>query len=106
VELVTRARAHYRLKRDAMLAALAECMPPNVGWTSPEGGFFIWLRLPTCVSGTALLQRAIEEARVAFLPGTAFFHDGSGENLIRLSYSLPDAADIASGVRRLASLLQ
>lgn len=105
-DLVTRARAHYRHKRDAMLAALAKYMPPNVDWTRPEGGFFIWLRLPARVSGTALLQRAIEEARVAFVPGTAFFHDGRGENMIRLSYSLPDAADIASGVRRLAWLLQ
>ena len=105
-ELITRARAHYRPKRDAMLAALAVHMPPDVGWTQPEGGFFIWLKLPAGVSGTALLQRAIEEAKVAFVPGAAFFHDGRGENTIRLSYSLPDAADIASGVRRLASLLR
>lgn len=105
-ELVTRARAHYRPKRDAMLSALAEYMPPNVGWTRPEGGFFIWLKLPAGVSGAALLRRAIDEARVAFVPGAAFFHDGSGENTIRLSYSLPNAAGIASGVRRLASLLR
>ena len=105
-ELVTRARAHYQPKRDAMLAALADYMPPNVTWTRPEGGFFIWLKLPDGVSGTALLQRAIGEVRVAFVPGAAFFHDGSGENTIRLSYSLPDTADIASGVRRLASLLR
>jgi DNA-binding transcriptional MocR family regulator len=105
-ELVARARAHYRAKRDAMLAALAEDMPPKIGWTRPEGGFFIWLELPPGVSGAALLQRAIEEAKVAFVPGAAFFHDGSGENTIRLSYSLPDVADIASGVHKLAALLR
>jgi len=104
-DLVARARAHYRPKRDAMLAALEAHMPPGVTWTTPEGGFFIWLKLPDGVSGAALLKRAIEEARVAFVPGAAFFHDGSGENTIRLSYSLPDVSDIATGVRRLASLL-
>jgi DNA-binding transcriptional MocR family regulator len=83
-QLVTRARAHYRPKRDAMLTALAEYMPPSVSWTRPEGGFFIWLRLPAGVLGAALLQRAIEDVRVAFVPGAALFHDGSGENTIRL----------------------
>jgi DNA-binding transcriptional MocR family regulator len=81
-------------------------MPPSVSWTRPEGGLFIWLKLPAGVLGTTLLQRGIEDVRVAFVPGAVFFHDGSGENTIRLSYSLPDAADIANGVRRLASLLR
>jgi DNA-binding transcriptional MocR family regulator len=104
-ELIARARAHYRPKRDAMLAALDACMPANVSWTRPEGGFFIWLKLPEGVSGAALLKRAIDEAKVAFVPGAAFFHDGSAENTIRLSYSLPGTSDIATGVRRFASLL-
>jgi DNA-binding transcriptional MocR family regulator len=104
-ELIARARAHYRPKRDAMLAALEAHMPPSVNWTRPEGGFFIWLRLPTEVSGASLLKRAIDEAKVAFVPGGAFFHDGSGENTIRLSYSLPDTAEITTGVRRFSSLL-
>jgi DNA-binding transcriptional MocR family regulator len=106
VELVERARACYRPKRDAMLAALTEFMPASVGWTKPEGGFFIWLTLPNGMSGAALLRRAIDEAKVAFVPGAAFFHDGSGESTIRLSYSLPDASEITAGVGRLARLLQ
>lgn len=105
-ELIARARAHYRPKRDAMLAALQAHMPSGVNWTRPEGGFFVWLKLPTGVSGASLLKRAIEEAKVAFVPGVAFFHDGSGDNTIRLSYSLPHASEIAAGVRRLASLLR
>ncbi len=105
-ELIARARAHYRPKRDAMLAALKAHMPSGVNWTRPEGGFFVWLKLPTGVSGASLLKRAIEEAKVAFVPGVAFFHDGSGDNTIRLSYSLPHASEIAAGVRRLASLLR
>ena len=105
-ELIARARSRYRAKRDAMLAALAAYMPPSISWTRPEGGFFIWLTLPAGVSGASLLTRAVDEARVAFVPGAAFFHDGSGENTIRLSYSLPDISAIETGVRRLAVLLR
>jgi DNA-binding transcriptional MocR family regulator len=105
-ELIRRARAHYRPKRDAMLAALEAHMPSGVNWTRPEGGFFIWLTLPAGVSGASLLKRAIDEVKVAFVPGAAFFHDGSGENTIRLSYSLPDKSEITTGVRRLTSLLR
>jgi DNA-binding transcriptional MocR family regulator len=103
--LIARARAHYRRKRDAMLAALTTYMPPGVNWTRPEGGFFIWLKLPAGVSGASLLARAVDEAKVAFVPGAAFFHDGTGENTIRLSYSLPNPSEIDAGVRGLASLL-
>ena len=102
---IARARAHYADKRDAMLEALGAHMPRSVSWTRPDGGFFIWLTLPDNISGAALLKRAIAEAGVAFVPGQAFFHDGSGANTIRLSYSLPTVDDIATGIRRLALLL-
>jgi hypothetical protein len=104
-DLVAAARGHYRIKRDAMLAALAAHMPAGVQWTRPEGGLFVWVTLPEGVNGAELLQRAVAQAKVAFVPGGAFFADGSGANTIRLSYSLPEAADIAEGVRRLAALL-
>jgi DNA-binding transcriptional MocR family regulator len=105
-ELIGRARTHYRLKRDAMLRSLGAEMPPGATWTQPEGGFFVWLTLPDAVSGAALLERAVEQAQVAFVPGAAFFHDGSGLNTIRLSYSLPQEAVIEEGIRRLAALLR
>ncbi|WP_315771021.1 MULTISPECIES: PLP-dependent aminotransferase family protein [unclassified Bradyrhizobium] len=104
--LIARARAHYRLKRDAMLRALEAQMPSEARWTRPDGGFFVWLTLPDGVSGAALLDRAVNQAQVAFVPGAAFFHDGSGTNTIRLSYSLPEEAVIEEGIGRLASLLR
>lgn len=103
--LIDRARVLYRGKRDAMLAALAAHMPKTVTWTRPEGGLFIWLTLPDGIDAHDLLQRAVAEVHVAFVPGRAFYHDGSGANTLRLSYSLPDAADITEGIRRLATLL-
>jgi DNA-binding transcriptional MocR family regulator len=105
-KLVAQARAHYRPKRDAMLSALGAHMPSDVTWTKPEGGLFVWVTLPEGVCGDALLSRAVEEAEVAFVPGGAFFHDGSGRNTIRLSYSLPQPATIEAGIGRIATLLR
>ncbi len=103
--LVARACAHYRAKRDAMLAALATFMPSSVRWTRPEGGLFVWVTLPEGTNGAGLLERAVEEAGVAFVPGGAFFPDGGGDNTLRLSYSMPGVEDIREGIRRLATLL-
>jgi DNA-binding transcriptional MocR family regulator len=103
--LIETARATYREKRDAMLAALSQYMPKTVHWTAPEGGLFVWLTLPESVSGYELLARAVPEAKVAFVPGGAFFHDGSGVNTTRLSYSMPSLSDITEGIRRLASMI-
>lgn len=102
---VTAAVSHYRARRDAMLAALARHMPQGVSWTHPEGGLFIWVSLPEGMDGAELLRRSIEEAKVAFVPGAAFFTDGTGRNTIRLSYSLPTEAQIADGIARLGKLV-
>jgi DNA-binding transcriptional MocR family regulator len=103
--LIAAARRNYRIKRDAMLAALEQHMPATVRWTKPEGGLFVWVTLPETTNGAALLARAVAEQNIAFVPGGAFFHDGSGANTIRLSYSLPEPAQINEGIRRLAALL-
>ena len=102
---VERACAHYRRRRDAMLAALKRHMGRGVGWTEPKGGLFAWVRLPDAIDAAGLLDRAVAEARVAFVPGAAFFHDGRGRNALRLSYSLADAAQIEAGIARLARLI-
>ena len=102
---VERARAHYRRRRDAMLAALECHMPEGVGWTHPKGGLFVWVRLPDGADAASLLDRSVREEGVAFVPGAAFFHDGRGRNTMRLSYSLADEAAIADGIERLAKLI-
>jgi DNA-binding transcriptional MocR family regulator len=102
---VERACAHYRRRRDAMLAALKRHMGRGVGWTEPKGGLFAWVRLPDAIDAAGLLDRAVAEARVAFVPGAAFFYDGRGRSALRLSYSLADAAQIEAGIARLARLI-
>lgn len=102
---VAMARTHYRRRRDAMLAALERHMPKDVTWTRPGGGLFVWVRLPEGVDAARLLDRAVEEAGVAFVPGAAFFFDGRGRNTLRLSYSLPSEDEIEDGIARLARLI-
>ncbi|HMB78283.1 MAG TPA: PLP-dependent aminotransferase family protein [Kiloniellaceae bacterium] len=102
---VAQLRGAYRERRDAMAAALEAHMPAGVSWTRPEGGMFFWLTLPAQLDGKDLLARSVAEARVAFVPGGAFFADGSGANSLRLSFSLSDPAKIAEGVARLGTLL-
>jgi len=98
--------AAYRRRRDAMLAALEMHMPEGVSWTRPEGGMFVWLTLPVTVDGAELLARSLETAGVAFVPGSAFFADGSGGNSIRLSFSCSDEDEINEGMRKLGEVLR
>lgn len=96
----------YAARRDAMLAALADHMPKGVDWTRPEGGMFIWVTLPKGADGAALLKAAVEEKRVAFVPGSAFYADGSGTNTIRLNFSNADEATITEGIARIGALFR
>ena len=98
-------RNAYRNRRDHMLAALKAHMPDGVDWTRPEGGMFIWLTLPKHIDGTELLAKSLQSARVAFVPGQAFFADRSGENAIRLNFSLADGDMIDEGIKRLGALI-
>jgi DNA-binding transcriptional MocR family regulator len=98
-------RPVYRARRDAMLAALHAHMPEGVSWTEPEGGFFIWVTLPERIDTAALLRRSTEEARVAYVPGGAFYAAGGGRHQLRLSFSVTDEATITQGIARLAALI-
>lgn len=98
-------RELYRERRDAMLDALEALMPAGVSWTKPAGGFFVWATLPEGLNSKALLPRAVAE-RVAFVPGTGFFSDGSGARQMRLSFCYPQPDRIREGVRRLAGVIE
>ncbi|WP_323020073.1 PLP-dependent aminotransferase family protein [Pararhodobacter sp.] len=99
-------RRVYGARRDAMLAALERHMPEGVRWTKPEGGMFVWLTLPEGVDGAELLARSLKTEKVAFVPGRAFFADGSNGNTIRLAFSCASEAMIEEGMTRLGRLLR
>jgi 2-aminoadipate transaminase len=94
----------YRSRRDAMLEALSAHFPSDASWTHPQGGFYVWVTLPSGVDVRALLPRAVERG-VAYVPGTAFYPDGSGADRLRLAFCYPPEDAIVEGVRRLGELL-
>lgn len=99
-------RAAYSARCDHMLNALTTHMPKGVTWTKPEGGMFIWVTLPAHLDGADLLAKSLETQKVAFVPGRAFFADGSNGNTLRLSFSCADEATINTGISRLGTLLK
>jgi len=101
---VTRIRAVYRERRDAMLAALTAHMPAGVGWTRPQGGLFLWVTLPDHLDAEALLEDALRE-KVAFVSGRPFFPRGGGRNTMRLNFSYCAPPVIEEGIARLGSVV-
>ena len=67
---------------------------------------FIWLTLPGHLNGGDLLARAVRSQKLAFVPGQAFFADGSGANSLRLNFTRMDEATIDEGIRRLGIVLK
>jgi 2-aminoadipate transaminase len=94
----------YRSRRDAMLGALERHFPEDASWTRPQGGFYVWVTLRPGTDLRALLPRAVERG-VAYVPGTAFYPDGSGADRLRLAFCYPPEDAIVEGVRRLGELL-
>ena len=98
---IARCRTMLQERHDAMCDALDELLP-EVEYSRPNGGYFLWAKLPGGVTGDELLSVAGEHG-VSFVPGSAF-----GENcdrFIRLAFSYPSPAEVKEGVARLARAL-
>lgn len=99
-EHIEKIKKMYRNQRNLMVSMIKEHFPENVKYTGPEGGMFLWVTLPESLSSLDLFDLAIKE-NVAFVPGRAFFADGSGENTLRLNFSNSDEEKIEEGIKRL-----
>jgi 2-aminoadipate transaminase len=96
----------YRPRRDAMLEDLKRHMPDGVSWTVPEGGMFIWVSFDKGVDTDQLFERAIEQ-KVAFIPGSKFYPEGTEKtNEMRLNFSYSSVDLIHEGIKRLGPLLR
>jgi len=102
---IARLCQHYKVKLEAMLEALSRYMPKEAEWTKPEGGLFLWVKLPEGVDTTKMLERALAH-KVAYVPGQPFFADGSGQNTMRLSFALATLEEIEEGIRRLGAVVK
>jgi 2-aminoadipate transaminase len=99
-------RALYKAQRDTMLAALTrEMRGLDVEWIKPEGGMFLWARLPAGVDAVKLLPQAIEKG-VAFVPGAAFYAGPAEERTLRLSFVTATPQQIETGVAALAAAIR
>ena len=97
--------ALYKVRRDAMLSALDAYFPKAATWTKPAGGFYVWVTLPPEIDTKAMVPRAIA-AKVAYVPGTAFFADGFGSWSLRLSYCYPTPERITQGIMALSKVVE
>ena len=98
-------RRHYQEKRDVMVDALHSAFGDELSWPPPRGGFFLWATLPPGVDADRLVPRAIEHG-VIYVAGEAFFVNGAGQDLVRLSFSSPPPDRIREGVTRLAAAVR
>jgi 2-aminoadipate transaminase len=101
-----RLRHEYGRRRNAMLTAMERYFPREASWTRPSAGMFVWVTLPDGVDTTQLLSVAVEEEKVAFIPGQAFAVAGCrAQNSMRLNFSNCCLEDIEEGIGRLGNLL-
>jgi 2-aminoadipate transaminase len=103
-EHVLEIREVYRRRRDAMLAAMDEHFPDGVAWTRPQGGLFLWVKLPEGVDSLDLINEAVGQ-KVAFVPGTAFYADGRGHDALRLTFATCSEDMIDEGIKRLGNAI-
>ncbi|MGD8624691.1 MAG: PLP-dependent aminotransferase family protein, partial [Anaerolineae bacterium] len=103
---VRKIREVYRERRDVMLRAMEEHFPESVTWTRPQGGLFLWARMPECMDAAKLLEVAVEE-KVAFVPGHAFYPGGEdGHCCMRLNFSYSAPEIIEEGIKRLGRAIK
>lgn len=102
---VLKLREVYGERKEAMVKALRRYLPNSVSFTEPEGGMFVWLRLPEGMDAKVLLETALAEEKLAYVPGGAFHAGSNGQNTLRLSFSTcpPDVID--DGMKRLSNLI-
>jgi len=102
-------RRVYRERRDAMLQALSDYFPPEVTWTRPKGGLFLWVTLAKGMDAQSLFDTAIRE-NVAFVPGDSFYapngHREDACRQLRLNFSAVDPERIREGIRRLSMAVE
>jgi 2-aminoadipate transaminase len=104
-EHVKTIRAIYKERRDVMFEMMEEMFPPEVTWSRPQGGMFLWGILPAEMDAAEVLKIAIER-KVAFVPGEAFHPTGGGKNTMRLNFSYSNPETIREGITRMGITLK
>lgn len=99
-------RSVYAERCEAMLTAVEQYFPATARFTRPTGGMFVWVELPKGVDAARLLPLALEQEKVAFVPGEPFHPNGGGENTMRLNFTHSRPEVILDAVGRLGRMLE
>jgi 2-aminoadipate transaminase len=102
---VEKIRKTYGRKLEFMLQSLTKYMPKGVEWSKPEGGLFLWIKLPKKMSANELFPKAVE-TKVAYVVGSAFHCNGKGQNTMRINFSYSTEQQIDQGIQRLANMIR
>ncbi|MEH2303612.1 MAG: PLP-dependent aminotransferase family protein [Nostoc sp.] len=97
--------ACYKHKCNLLLEAIAQEFPSDILALRPDGGFFVWCKLPPDISAKALLTAANEHG-ISFLPGTRCYTNGQGDDAIRLAFSFQPTQKIVEGIATLGGVLR
>lgn len=103
-EHIASIKSVYRDKCSLMDKEMKENFSSEIKWVKPEGGMFIWAKLPENINAPEFCRRAINEFKIAIVPGNAFAINDEKLNYFRLNYSTPSNDDIVSGIKTLGKL--
>jgi len=98
-------REYPKKKKNAMISALEQYFPAGSSWTDPQGGLFVWVKVPESIDTTAMFPEAIS-AKVAYVVGSAFYPRRDDNCHMRLNFSAVDPEHITEGIHRLGDLLK
>jgi 2-aminoadipate transaminase len=102
---VERLQSLYKMRRDTLLAAMERHMPAGVTWTTPAGGFFVWVTLPEGARGQDLKRRAAERGLMVAAGEGYFINREDGARNLRLTYSFAPPEQLEAGVKILAEVI-
>ncbi|MBC3944096.1 PLP-dependent aminotransferase family protein [Erwinia persicina] len=100
-------KAQYLRKKETMLSVVRSEFPQGISWTDPDGGLFTWMEFPEGFdTAKFMLEHAVPEAKVVWVPGATFFPTVQRDNFARFSYSTHGDEKIIKGMTALAALLK
>jgi 2-aminoadipate transaminase len=103
---VAQLRTLYQKRRNVALAALGQHMPSDVTWTHPDGGFFIWLRLPTSVLARQVKQAALQDGLLVAAGEGFYLNPADGQHNLRIAFSFAAPEDIEAGIKILGQVIE
>lgn len=98
-------REIYKKKSDLMCGYIDNGFSKQISYVKPEGGLFVWCTLPDSCDMNAFCKKAVQEYKVAVVPGNSFAIDENEvSHSFRLNYSTPTNENIEKGMEILAKM--